>query len=71
MPSHPPDTDPWLLRERERIGRCIQRARLHRDFTQDAVFLAIPLNRSYYQDIEAGRANPTLDTLNAIARVLG
>lgn len=34
------------------------------------MFLAVPLNRSYYQDVEAGRANPTLETLLSIARVL-
>jgi transcriptional regulator with XRE-family HTH domain len=68
--SNLPD-DPWLLQQRERVGRCIQQARLHHNLTQDAVYLAVPLNRSYYQDIEAGRANPSLDTLNGIARAIG
>lgn len=44
---------------------------MHRNLTQEAVCHAIPLNRSYYQEVEAGRANPTLDTLNGIARALG
>ncbi|WP_319273203.1 helix-turn-helix domain-containing protein [Streptomyces europaeiscabiei] len=63
--------DPWLLQQRHRVGRCIQRVRMHHNLTQDAVYLAVPLNRSYYQDIEAGRANPSLDTLNGIARAIG
>jgi transcriptional regulator with XRE-family HTH domain len=41
------------------------------NLTQEAVFLAIPMNRSYYQEIESGEANPTLDTLLAIAAAIG
>ncbi|NUS29835.1 MAG: helix-turn-helix transcriptional regulator [Streptomyces sp.] len=41
------------------------------NLTQEAVFLAIPLNRSYYQEIESGEGNPTLDTLLAIASAIG
>jgi transcriptional regulator with XRE-family HTH domain len=44
---------------------------MSQNLTQEAVFLAIPMNRSYYQDIEAGEGNPTLDTLLAIASVIG
>lgn len=69
MPQDPTD-DPWL-HDRMRIGRAIRDARLHHDLTQEAVFLAIPMNRSYYQDIEAGLANPTLDTLLEIASAIG
>lgn len=41
------------------------------NLTQDAVFLAIPLSRNFYQKIEAGTANPSLNILLAIARVIG
>jgi DNA-binding XRE family transcriptional regulator len=68
--SDRPDDDQWLSRERQRVGGRIRAARLNRNLTQEAVFLAVPLNRSYYQDVEAGRANPTLETLLSIARVL-
>ncbi|MEI5522565.1 helix-turn-helix transcriptional regulator [Streptomyces brasiliscabiei] len=71
MLSDLPDDRQWFLDERQRVGRCIQRLRMHHNLTQDAVYLAVPLNRSYYQDIEAGRANPSLDTLNGIARAIG
>lgn len=70
MPSHPPD-DEWILQERRRIGRCIRHAREDHNLTQEQVFLAVPLNRSHYQQIEAGDANPTLTTLLRIAWVIG
>lgn len=41
------------------------------NLTQDRVYLAIPMSRNFYQEIEAGRANPSLNMLLAIARVIG
>ena len=64
-------TDDQWRQDRQRIGRAIRDARLGRNLTQEAVFLAIPMNRSYYQEIEAGDANPTLDTLLSIATAIG
>ncbi|MGW0869963.1 helix-turn-helix domain-containing protein [Streptomyces sp. NPDC002740] len=69
MLSDPPG-DPWI-QERQRIGRAIRDARIHHNLTQEAVFLAVPMNRSYYQEIESGAANPTLDVLLDIAAVIG
>ncbi|MGW1271279.1 helix-turn-helix domain-containing protein [Streptomyces sp. NPDC002491] len=69
MLSDPPD-DPWT-QERQRIGNRIRDVRMDHNLTQEAVVLAIPMNRSYYQNIEAGRANPTLDTLLDIADAIG
>jgi transcriptional regulator with XRE-family HTH domain len=66
-----PDDDDWLLHERRRIGRCIRDARMEHDLTQEQVFLAVPMNRSFYQQIEAGEANPSLETLLRIARAIG
>jgi transcriptional regulator with XRE-family HTH domain len=63
--------DDWLLRERIRIGRRIRDARMDHDLTQEEVFLAAGVARSFYQEIEGGRANPSLDTLLRIARVIG
>jgi len=65
-----PDDDEQLLQERSRIGQRIRDMRIDRNLTQEAVFLAIPLARSYYQEVESGHANPTLSTLLRIARVL-
>ncbi|MFJ5259074.1 helix-turn-helix domain-containing protein [Streptomyces sp. NPDC088387] len=62
--------DPWRP-DRQRIGRAIRDARIAHNLTQESVILAIPMNRSYYQDIEAGLANPTLETLLDIASAIG
>ncbi|MCI3246273.1 helix-turn-helix domain-containing protein [Streptomyces spinosisporus] len=71
MQVHLSDDDEWLQRERQRIGRRIRVTREDRDLTQEQVFLAVPMNRSHYQQIESGEANPTLDMLLRIARVIG
>ena len=69
---HPDLTnDAWLHEERQRIGRCIRVAREYHNLTQERVFLAVPISRSFYQEIEAGVANPSLDMLLGIARVIG
>ncbi|MFF1684559.1 helix-turn-helix domain-containing protein [Streptomyces sp. NPDC058254] len=65
-----PDDDAWLLAERHAIGDRIRAARLDRDLTQERVYLAVPLSRSVYQQIESGHGNPTISTLLRIARVL-
>lgn len=65
------EDDDWLRAERQRIGRSIKAARMDANLTQDKVFLAIPLSRTFYQEIEAGRANPSLTVLLAIARAIG
>ena len=68
---HLPDDDAWLDRERRAIGDRIRVRRIRQDMTQETVHLAVGLARSSYQEIEAGRANPTINTLLRIARVLG
>lgn len=70
MPTDPP-ADEWILQERRRIGRCIRHAREDHNLTQEKVYLAVPMNRSHYQQIEAGDANPTMDMLLRIARAIG
>ena len=68
---HLPDDDDWLLIERRAIGDRIRVRRIRLDLTQEQVFLAVPVNRAYYQEIEGGRANPTLEMLLRIARAIG
>jgi transcriptional regulator with XRE-family HTH domain len=70
VPADLPE-DPWIDDELLRIGQRIRQAREHRRLTQEQVFLEVPMNRSHYQHIEAGRANPTVRTLLRIARALG
>lgn len=71
MLRDPSGSDDWLLRERRRIGRSIRDARVDRSLTQEQVFLAASVNRSFYQQIEGGDANPSLETLLRIARAVG
>jgi transcriptional regulator with XRE-family HTH domain len=71
VPRDPSDGDDWLLRERRRIGRHIRNARVDHSLTQEQVFLAASVNRSFYQQIEGGEANPSLETLLRIARAIG
>jgi len=44
---------------------------MNANLTQDEVYLAVPMSRNFYQQIEAGRANPSLNMLLAIARAIG
>ncbi|MEH0417770.1 helix-turn-helix domain-containing protein [Streptomyces sp. B21-083] len=71
MLPYPSDGDDWLLHERRRIGRHIRNARIDHSLTQEQVFLAASVNRSFYQQIEGGDANPSLETLLRIARAIG
>ncbi|MGW4784255.1 helix-turn-helix domain-containing protein [Streptomyces sp. NPDC004230] len=71
MSRNLPDDDDWLLRERGRIGRRIRDVRTDNNLTQEQVFLGAGLSRSFYQQIEGGLANPSLETLLRIARVIG
>lgn len=69
MPTDLPDDE--IDRETQRIGRRIREVREYRNLTQERVILAVPMNRAHYQDIEAGRANPTLRLLLRIAHAIG
>lgn len=71
MPDEDLTDDEWLNREQQRIGKRIREVREHHNLTQESVYLAVPMNRSHYQDIEAGRANPTLRLLLRIADSIG
>ncbi|GGQ81468.1 helix-turn-helix domain-containing protein [Streptomyces flaveolus] len=64
-------TDDEIDHETQRIGRRIRDVREHRNLTQETVFLAVPMSRRHFQDIEGGRANPTLRTLIRIAHAIG
>ena len=70
VPADPTDDDP-LSGELAHIGQRIRAARLHQNLTQEQVFLAVPMNRRHYQQIEAGQANPTLRALLRIAAAIG
>ncbi|MFJ9420650.1 helix-turn-helix domain-containing protein [Streptomyces sp. NPDC101249] len=65
------EDDDWLRGQRQQIGRSIRAARERADLTQERVFLAVPVSRNFYQQIEAGQANPSLNMLLAISRAIG
>ncbi|SOD80195.1 DNA-binding transcriptional regulator, XRE-family HTH domain [Streptomyces sp. 1222.2] len=66
-----PDDDDWLVQDRRAIGDRIRIARLHRNLTQERVYLAAGISRATLQKIEAGTTDARISTLLRIARVLG
>lgn len=72
MPDQPdPSDDYWLLAERRAIGDRIRVARIHRNMTQERLYLAADVSRATLQSIEAGAGDARLSTLLRIARALG
>ncbi|WP_033307322.1 helix-turn-helix transcriptional regulator [Streptomyces iakyrus] len=67
---HQPDDDAWLTEHCRAIGDRIRAERLRQNRTQENVYLAAGISRFTLQEIEAGRANPTLKLLLRISRVL-
>ena len=53
-----------------RLGKVIIRIRAKRGLTQEQTALLCDINRSHFARIEEGRVNPSIKTLNKIARVL-
>ncbi len=53
-----------------RLGRVIIRIRTKKGLTQEQLALLCDINRSHFARIEEGRVNPSIKTLNKIARVL-
>ncbi|OXS35363.1 helix-turn-helix transcriptional regulator [Streptomyces sp. XY006] len=67
---HAPDDDAWLTEHCRAIGDRIRAERLRQNRTQEQLHLAAGISRFTLQEIEAGRANPTLRLLLRIAREL-
>ncbi|MFM9596674.1 helix-turn-helix domain-containing protein [Streptomyces scabiei] len=70
MPRDLPDDDDWIRARQRAIGERIQTERLKQNLTQETVFLAAGVDRGTLQALEAGRANPTIETLLRLAHVL-
>jgi transcriptional regulator with XRE-family HTH domain len=66
----PPDTGP-SAQVAERIGREVRRRRLAADLTVQALADRAGLSRRMLTQIEQGGANPSLSTVDKIARALG
>jgi transcriptional regulator with XRE-family HTH domain len=65
-----PEDDDWIRARQQAIGERIQAERLRQNLTQEAVYLAADVHRGTLQALEAGRANPTIETLLRLAHVL-
>ncbi|MBB4987510.1 helix-turn-helix domain-containing protein [Streptomyces nymphaeiformis] len=64
----PPD---WVLARRAVFGARVRDARLYANLTQQAVCERSGLGRATVQEIEAGRAAPTVDTVLLLADAIG
>lgn len=52
------------------LGRAVRAARCRRDMTQEALALESGLQRKTIYEIEAGRTDPRIGTLDRIARAV-
>ncbi|WP_407311758.1 helix-turn-helix domain-containing protein [Desulfosporosinus sp. SB140] len=53
-----------------RVGESLKTYRKQKGFTQVELAKKAGISRSYLADVEAGRYNPSLDTLTAVAKAL-
>lgn len=54
-----------------RLGKAIKRVREQKKMSQGDICRATGFDRAYMSNIEAGKGNPTLVTIEKIARALG
>lgn len=55
----------------KKLGENLRRLRLKKKLSQGDLSKTLNVNRAYISNIENGRMNPTLSTLEKIARALG
>lgn len=55
----------------KKLGDNIRRIRLERGLTQVELSKKLKVDRSYVSNVEQGKKNPTLTTMEKIANVLG
>lgn len=53
-----------------KLGKAIKRVREHKKMSQGDICRATGLDRAYMSNIEAGKGNPTLLTIEKIAQAL-
>lgn len=58
------------MKNQEQIGKNIKKARLKTDLTQAEIAKKVGINVNYYARIERGEHVPSLEVLEAIAKVL-
>ncbi len=55
----------------KRLGANMKRIREEKQMSQGDICRALSLDRAHVSNIENGKQNPTLDTINKIAKALG
>ena len=54
----------------KKLGENIRRIRLTKDMTQGDLCRKLEVDRAYMSNIESGKKNPTLSTIERIAKAL-
>ena len=54
-----------------KFGKTVKKIRLEKEMSQGDLATALSVDRAYISNIENGRMNPTLSTLEKIANALG
>ena len=54
----------------KKLGENIRRIRLAKDMTQGDLCRKLEVDRAYMSNIESGKKNPTLSTIERIAKAL-
>lgn len=57
-------------RPAKRLGENIRRIRLAKEMTQGDLCRKLEVDRAYMSNIESGKKNPTLSTIERIAKAL-
>ena len=55
----------------KKLGANMRRIRLGKDMTQGDICRKLGLDRAYISNLESGKKNPTLATIEKIANALG
>lgn len=53
------------------VGRNVRRARIEKGLTQEDLAERAQTSQFYISSLEAGRRNPTVETVHALAQALG
>ncbi len=59
------------MSSRKKLGENLRKLRLKKNMSQGNLAIILNVNRAYISKIENGRMNPTLSTLEKIAKALG
>jgi transcriptional regulator with XRE-family HTH domain len=60
-----------MNKESREFGRNMKRIRTAKGLTQGDISRSLKLARSFITNIENGKANPTLSTINKLAKAIG